>query len=74
MGLCKKNLNNKIEDNLFLLGSIALEDSFKDGVAECIEAFTKVGIKFWDLTADKLDTAKSIGFFSNLLTHEYLIF
>lgn len=39
-----------------------------------MSTFIGAGIKIWVLTGDKQDTAKSIAFSCNLLTHEFIIF
>jgi len=65
---------DKIENDLYLLGSTAIEDKLQDNVDEVLESFIKTGIKVWVLTGDKTDTAKSIAFSCRLITHEFVIF
>jgi magnesium-transporting ATPase (P-type) len=68
------NVFEKIERNLFLLGSTAIEDQLQDDVDDCLNSFIETGIKVWVLTGDKTDTAKSIAFSCNLITHEFVLF
>lgn len=63
-----------IEKDLFLLGSTAIEDELQDNVENVLSDFIKTGIKVWVLTGDKTDTAKSIAFSCQLITHEFVIF
>jgi len=65
---------DKIEKDLFLLGSTAIEDQLQDDVDDCLFNFIKTGIKVWVLTGDKTDTAKSIAFSCKLITHEFVLF
>jgi phospholipid-transporting ATPase len=64
----------KMEKDLYLLGSTAIEDQLQDDVGKTLEIFIKTGIKVWMLTGDKMDTAKSIAFSCKLITHEFNIF
>ena len=59
---------------MYLIGSTAIEDELQDNIGECLETFINAGIKVWVLTGDKVDTAKSIAFSCNLLSHEFIIF
>lgn len=59
-------LNDKIENNLLILGVTAVEDKLQDGVGQTIDKLREAGIKIWVLTGDKMETAISIGFASNL--------
>ncbi|XP_050223606.1 probable phospholipid-transporting ATPase 8 isoform X2 [Mercurialis annua] len=52
---------DKLERDLILLGSTAVEDKLQKGVPECIETFAKAGVKIWVLTGDKMETAVNIG-------------
>ena len=64
---------NMIEYDYYLLGSSAIEDQLQDNVPKAINDFIKIGIKVWVLTGDKPDTALSVAFACNLITHEYVI-
>jgi magnesium-transporting ATPase (P-type) len=64
-------VQDKIENDFYLLGCTAIDDQLQDDVADCLENFIKTGIKVWVLTGDKIDTAKSIAFSCKLLTHEF---
>ncbi len=64
----------RIEKDLFLLGSTAIEDQLQDDVDDVLFNFIKTGIKVWVLTGDKTDTAKSIAFSCKLITHEFVLF
>ena len=55
-------LYDKIEVNLNLLGSTAIEDELQDEVDSVIHSLMETGIKVWMLTGDKLDTAKNIAY------------
>ncbi|XP_076912150.1 putative phospholipid-transporting ATPase 8 [Bidens hawaiensis] len=57
----------KIERDLILLGSTAVEDKLQKGVPECIEKLSNAGIKIWVLTGDKMETAINIGYACRLL-------
>ena len=65
---------DKIEKDLFLLGSTAIDDQLQDDVDDVLFNFIKTGIKVWVLTGDKTDTAKSIAFSCKLITHEFKLF
>lgn len=65
---------DKIEKDLYLLGSTAIEDQLQDDVDDVLFNFIKTGIKVWVLTGDKTDTAKSIAFSCKLITHEFILF
>ena len=60
-------LQEKIEQNLTLLGATGIEDKLQEGVPQCLEDLRRAGIKVWVLTGDKLETAINIGYASNLL-------
>ncbi|MED6171641.1 putative phospholipid-transporting ATPase 8, partial [Stylosanthes scabra] len=61
---------DKMERNLILLGSTAVEDRLQKGVPECIERLAKAGIKLWVLTGDKMETAVNIGYACGLLRQD----
>ncbi|CAI2358814.1 unnamed protein product [Moneuplotes crassus] len=62
-------LIHSIENELFLLGTTALEDKLQEDVHECIEEFRRADIKVWMITGDKLETAENVGISCRLL-HE----
>ncbi|KAL0484376.1 phospholipid-transporting ATPase [Acrasis kona] len=51
---------NKLECDLELIGSTAIEDKLQEFVPETISFFMKAGLKMWMLTGDKRQTAKNI--------------
>jgi len=57
----------EIETGLTVLGVTAIEDKLQDGVAETIKQVREAGVKLWVLTGDKLETAREIGFSTNVL-------
>lgn len=52
----------KLECDLELLGSTAIEDRLQENVAKTIEDLKTAGVKLWVLTGDKVETAVNIGF------------
>ncbi len=62
--------SERIERDLLLIGSTAIEDRLQDGVPETIAKLAQAGIKIWVLTGDKVETAINIGRSCNLLTPE----
>ena len=60
-------INERIENNLELIGSTAIEDKLQDGVPDAIKYIREAGIKLWVLTGDKVETAINIGFSSGLI-------
>ena len=56
------DVSSKIEVNLELIGSTAIEDKLQDGVPETIRLLRQTGIIIWVLTGDKVETAINIGF------------
>lgn len=60
----------KIETELELLGSTAIEDRLQDDVPDTIQFAKKAGIKVWVLTGDKIETAINIGVAAGLLDTE----
>ncbi|CAF2090058.1 probable phospholipid-transporting ATPase 8 [Brassica rapa] len=58
---------DKIEKDLILLGSTAVEDKLQKGVPDCIEKLSQAGVKIWVLTGDKTETAINIGYACSLL-------
>ena len=60
-------VDEKIEVNLELIGSTAIEDRLQDKVADTIQFMKSVGIKVWVLTGDKIETAINIGISAGLL-------
>ncbi len=64
----------KIEYQLRLVGSSAIEDKLQDQVQETIRALRQTGIILWVLTGDKIETAINIGFSAGLLESTMQIF
>lgn len=60
-------VNEKIEKEMELIGSTAIEDKLQDEVAETIQFAKTAGVKVWVLTGDKIETATNIGFSAGLL-------
>ena len=60
-------VDGKIEHDLELIGSTAIEDRLQDKVADTIRFMKSTGIKVWVLTGDKIETAKNIGVSAGLL-------
>jgi len=58
----------KIECKLHIVGASAIEDKLQDGVPETIKKLGQAGIKLWVLTGDKRETAKEIGYATQVLT------
>jgi len=60
-------VDEKIEVDLELIGSTAIEDRLQDNVPETIQFMKETGIKVWVLTGDKIETAINIGVSAGLL-------
>ena len=60
-------INEKIEWELTLTGSTAIEDRLQSKVADVIQFIKAAGIKVWVLTGDKVETAINIGHSAGLL-------
>ncbi|XP_057819664.1 phospholipid-transporting ATPase 3 isoform X2 [Cryptomeria japonica] len=56
-----------IEEQLILLGCVAIEDKLQDGVPTCIHTLLQAGIKIWVLTGDKMETAINVGYACGLI-------
>lgn len=61
---------DKIESNLILVGSTAIEDKLQDDVADTLDTIRKAGIKVWVLTGDKKETAINISFSCKHFTND----
>jgi len=69
-------VDERIEKELELIGSTAIEDRLQDKVVDTIEFMKATGIKVWVLTGDKIETAINIGFSAGLLNQnmeQYLV-
>lgn len=53
-------LQAEIENDLILIGAVALEDKLQNKVPESISFIRQAGIKFWVITGDKTETAISV--------------
>ena len=60
----------KLEHELVLVGSTAIEDRLQEEVPETIIALKQIGVKVWVLTGDKIETAVNIGYAAGLLNNE----
>lgn len=60
-------LEDILEQSLFLLGATAIEDKLQAGVPDCIASLVKAGCIIWVLTGDKEETAINIAVACNLL-------
>ncbi len=56
----EREIIDKLEDNLTLLGVTAVEDLLQENIKNTIINISDAGIKVWMLTGDKLETAKCI--------------
>ena len=65
---------DKIEKNLFLIGTTIVEDKLQEKVPETIRDLRLAQIKVWMLTGDKMNTAYNIGLSCNLINKEMKIF
>ena len=65
---------DKIEKNLFLIGTTIVEDKLQEKVPETIRDLRLAQIKVWMLTGDKMNTAYNIGLSCNLINNEMKIF
>ena len=54
------DLYEKIESEMVLIGSTAVEDRLQEDVSSTLETLRKAGIKIWVLTGDKKETAINI--------------
>jgi phospholipid-transporting ATPase len=76
--LIDKNVLNELyirmESDLDLLGSTAIEDELQDDLNDTLNALMQAGIKVWMLTGDKKETAKSIAYSCNLIDDTFLLF
>lgn len=63
----KDKAAEKIEKDLTLIGSTAIEDLLQENVGETISALKEAGIIVWVLTGDKIETAMNIGYSCQLL-------
>lgn len=66
-------VDEKIETQLQLIGSTAIEDRLQDKVADSIQFAKNAGIKVWVLTGDKIETAIMIGLSAGLLDNEKMM-
>ena len=59
---------DKIENNLYLIGTTIVEDKLQNKVPETIRDLRLAKIKIWMLTGDKMNTAYNIGLSCNLIS------
>ena len=65
---------DKIEKNLYLIGTTIVEDKLQNEVPETIRDLRLAKIKIWMLTGDKMNTAYNIGLSCNLISKNMKIF
>ena len=65
---------DKMEQNLFLIGTTIVEDKLQNKVPETIRDLRLAKIKIWMLTGDKMNTAYNIGLSCNLISKSMKIF
>ena len=65
---------DKIEQNLFLIGTTIVEDKLQEKVPETIRDLRLAHIKVWMLTGDKMNTAYNIGLSCNLINRQMKTF
>ena len=65
---------DKIERNLYIIGTTIVEDKLQEKVPETIYDLRLAHIKVWMLTGDKMNTAYNIGLSCNLINREMKIF
>lgn len=70
----RKELENKIERNLILIGAVAIEDKLQDEVSDVLSQFKNSGIRINMLTGDKLQTAINIGKACKIIEEETIIY
>ena len=69
-----EEVNDIIENNLFLIGTTIVEDKLQENVPETIRNLRLSKIKVWMLTGDKMNTAYNIGLSCNLINKDMKIF
>ncbi|KAK3884823.1 hypothetical protein Pcinc_010929 [Petrolisthes cinctipes] len=57
-----REITDRMEADLTLLGATGVEDLLQEGVQETLEALRVAGIKVWVLTGDKVETAVNIAY------------
>jgi len=62
-------LTNSVEHALDYVGITAVEDRLQQDVPATIAALRAAGMRFWVLTGDKVETAVSIAYSSNVFEH-----
>ena len=67
-------LSKDIEDDLILLGAVAIEDKLEDKVPETIKRLIDANIKIWMLTGDKIETSESVGLSAGLIKPSHKVF
>lgn len=60
----------KIEGNVEIIGSTAIEDKLQEDVGETILKIRQASVKLWVLTGDKLETARNIGYSTKVLSDQ----
>jgi len=63
-----EEIYDKMEKNLYLIGTTIVEDKLQSKVPETIRDLRLAKIKIWMLTGDKMNTAYNIGLSCNLIS------
>jgi magnesium-transporting ATPase (P-type) len=63
-----KAVGATLENDLIVLGALAIEDELQPNVPETIAFLAEMGIKLWVLTGDKHETAVSIARSTHVIT------
>ena len=69
-----RNLAERVEKDLVLLGCTAIEDNLQDKVPESIKRFLEANIKVWMITGDKFETAENIAACAGLTDNDTYIY
>ena len=69
-----EEVNELVENDLFLIGTTIVEDKLQENVPETIRNLRLSNIKVWMLTGDKMNTAYNIGLSCNLINKDMKIF
>ena len=69
-----ENIYDKIEKDLYIIGSTIVEDKLQEKVPETIRDLSLADIKIWMLTGDKMDTAENIAKSCNLINENIYLF
>lgn len=62
-------MQDAFENDLELLGAVAIEDRLQDGVKESVEFIRRAGIRMWMITGDKSETGLAVARNAGLVSH-----